>query len=190
MGGTFNPVHMGHLLLAETVRSDYPLDKILFMPAAIPPHKEQETLCSAELRLRMLELAVEPYPFLGVSDYEIQKGGVSYTIDTVRWLQSDSPYQADELFLIIGGDSLVELHTWRCPEDILNQIQTLVIARSGFDFEHVSSRYLEAVQMIETPLIDISSSQIRERVRSNRSIRFWVPDSVAGFILENGLYRS
>ena len=188
MGGTFDPVHMGHLILAETIRSDYPLDKILFMPAAVPPHKQGKTFCSAEMRLRMLAMALEVYPFFDVLDYELMKGGVSYTVDTVRWLIDSSPYSKDELYLIIGGDSLVEMDTWRSPLEILKNMKTLVVARPGFSFDQVKSEFLQSVQIVDVPLIGISSSRIRQRIQKQQSIHFWVPDVVEMFIKENGLY--
>ena len=188
MGGTFDPVHMGHLILAETIRSDYPLDKILFMPAAVPPHKQGKIVCSGEMRLRMLSAALEAYPYFDILDYELIKGGVSYTVDTVRWLHDSSPYYKDELFLIIGGDSLVEMDTWRSPMEILKNIKTLVVARPGFNFDQVKTEFLQAVEIVDTPLIEISASQIRQRVQNQQSIHFWVPEAVEIFIKENGLY--
>ena len=188
-GGTFDPIHAGHLLIAETARSDCTLDKILFIPAADPPHKDFESVSSAELRLMMVRAAVAENPFFEAVDVEIQRGGVSYTIDTVRTLKQLNQWGGAELFLIIGGDSLVDLNSWKDPEGLMEEIQILVAGRPGFNLQDVEERYRTGTRLLDTPLMAISASTIRQRVREGRSIRYWVPDSVADFIEQEGLYR-
>ena len=187
-GGTFDPIHMGHIIIAETVRSDFPLDRILFIPVGIPPHKENTQITPARMRYRMVELAVDAYPYFNVSDCEIQKKDISYTIDTVRSLKSSDTWGKDDFYLIIGMDSLLELDTWKKPEALLHEIDTIIVGRPGFDIAVVEQRFRQRVTVVQTPLIDISSSEIRRRVHEEKSIRTWVPDAVEAYIREKGLY--
>ena len=188
-GGTFDPIHIGHLLVAESVRDGYPLDRILFLPTGIPPHKEIHDISSAVVRLEMCRAAVADIPGFDVSDLELHANGVSYTLDTVKRLSESDEYKQDELFLIIGMDSLLELHMWKDPETLLDRINVLVVGRPEYDSKGVDSRFIEHVTFVETPLVSVSSTDIRNRVRANRSIRFRVPESVETVIRERGLYR-
>ena len=188
-GGTFDPIHFGHLMIAETVRSDFPLDRMLFIPAATSPHKVGESLSSAEIRFKMVQRAIDSYSGLGVSDVEIQKRKISYTVDTVKWFRERKEWLHDEFYLLIGSDSFLELNTWKDPEEILEQVRMLVVSRPGFDIEEGEERFREKMTVVKAPLIDISSSEIRKRVRLGKSIRYWVPESVEGIIFEKGLYR-
>jgi len=187
-GGTFDPIHTGHIIIAETVRSDFPLDRILFIPVGIPPHKENTQITPAQMRYRMVELAVNAYPYFAVSDCEIRKKGISYTIDTVRSLKSSDTWGKDDFYLIIGMDSLLELNTWKKPEALLREIDTILVGRPGFDIEAVDHQFRQRVALVQTPLVDISSTEIRRRVREGKSIRTWVPDAVETYIREKGLY--
>ncbi|NQT24282.1 nicotinate-nucleotide adenylyltransferase [candidate division KSB1 bacterium] len=187
-GGTFDPIHIGHLILAEAVRFNADLDRILFVPANQPPHKLKQKLSPANQRMAMLNHAIIDYPELQVSDSEIRRGGVSYTIDTLDALQQTPEFQNQILFPIIGGDSLVELHTWKDPKQILEKHQVLCVLRPDIEIKHVDPFIFSKVQMIEAPLISISSSEIRDRVKQGKSIRFWVPDSVESYIHKQGLY--
>jgi nicotinate-nucleotide adenylyltransferase len=188
-GGTFDPIHVGHLIVAETVRCDLSLDRILFVVAAVPYHKVRENLSPAFLRLEMVELALEGYPLFTVSDVEVQRGGVSYTVETVRWFQDSEEWGKDELYLLIGSDCLLELGMWKDPEEILNNIPTLVVERPGFDIKKAEQRFGKRVTGVQAPLIDISSTDIRRRVRAGKSIKFWVPEKVEEYIMRKGLYR-
>lgn len=187
-GGTFDPIHMGHIIIAETVRSDFPLDRILFIPVGIPPHKENTQITAARMRYRMVELAVNTYAYFDVSDCEIRKKDISYTIDTVRSLRSSETWGKDDFYLIIGMDSLLELDTWKKPEALLQEIDTILVGRPGFEMETVDQRFRQHVTVVQTPLVGISSTEIRRRVREGKSIRTWVPDAVATYIREKGLY--
>ncbi len=188
-GGTFNPIHHGHLFIAEFCRCGLDLDRILFIPTGNPPHKLSDMIADANDRLQMIELAIQNHQGFSVLDYEIHKKDVCYTIETLRWIQNESEYQSDDLYLIIGADSLLELETWKAPEEILDMMNCIVYQRPGFPVEKAKKQYLDKVQILEVPLIGISSSQIRERVNQKNSIKYWIPDSVKTYIDEQGLYQ-
>ena len=151
-GGTFDPIHIGHLIVAETVRSDAKLERVVFVPAAQPPHKVDTTLSPTSVRAKMVELAITGHPFFDLSDVEIQRKGVSYTVDTVRWFVESETWSRDELYLIIGSDSLLEMGTWKDAEIILQKISTLVVERPGFDWQKAEDRFRKIVTVLPTPL--------------------------------------
>ncbi|HEX9934690.1 MAG TPA: nicotinate-nucleotide adenylyltransferase [bacterium] len=188
-GGTFDPVHIGHLLVAETVRSDFGLDRVVFIPACIQPFKPDGAVADARSRLRMVELALKGHPSLEVSDIEIRRGGVSYTVDTLKALRQSTAESADDFFWIVGMDGLIEMNRWKRAEDLLELATVLVASRPGFDEAQADALIRARAVQVETPPIGISSSQIRSRVRLGTSIRFWVPDAVERFIMREGLYR-
>ncbi len=188
-GGTFDPLHMGHLIVAETVRSDFPLEQILFIPAGISPHKLDKNLSPADIRVEMVQKAIEHYTGFDVSLVEIQNKKISYTIDTIKWFRETEKYQHDELYLLVGSDNFLELNTWKDPEMILEQVHMLVVNRPGFEIQNVGVHFRDKMTFIKGPFIDISSSEIRHRVRLGRSIRYWVPDCVERIIFQKGLYR-
>ena len=183
-GGSFDPIHTGHLLVADTVRSDRGLDRVLFIPAAKPPHKPQGAEACGEDRLRMAALAVEGMQGLGVSDAEIRRGGTSYTRDTLMEFS-----RSDSLFLIVGMDSLLDMPNWKEPESILQRAGLLVVERPGYSLGPLPGWLRRKVEFVRTPPMGISSTEIRERVRLGKSIRIWVPDPVERHIRERGLYR-
>lgn len=195
-GGSFDPVHYGHLLLAETAREQAALDEVWFMPAATPPHKRHRALAPDEARVAMLELALGGHPALKVSTLELDRGGVSYTVETLEALARDDPGR--ELFLLIGGDSLAELPTWREPERILALATPVVVRRPGAEeprFDRLAG-LVDAARMaefrrhvVDMPQIDLSSRELRRRVAQGRSIRFQTPRAVEAYIAEHGLYR-
>lgn len=187
-GGTFDPIHIGHLMIAETIRTDFPLDRIVFIPAASPPHKFQ-IIGLPEKRFKMVQLAIRENPYFLISDIELRSSGVSYTIDTIQRLRKISKWQDDDLFLIIGADSLVEINSWREPDKILNDLKTLVVKRPGYDLNQVETKIFQKVTLVPTPMMDISSSAIRTRIRYGKSIRYWVHEEVEEYIRQEGLYR-
>ncbi|MCS7237330.1 MAG: nicotinate-nucleotide adenylyltransferase [Thermoguttaceae bacterium] len=195
-GGTFDPVHWGHLLLAECCREQANLDEVWFIPASTPPHKRQRRLTDARFRVEMLELAVAGHPKFRVSKMEIERGGVSYTIDTLRALRQD--YPDAQLFLILGADSIEELHTWRDAKEICQVALPLVARRPGHEIraapefvEQIGGERWQAIlaAAVEMPLVEISSSDIRRRVSAGKSIRYRVPRSVEEYIYAHGLYK-
>jgi nicotinate-nucleotide adenylyltransferase len=187
-GGTFDPVHMGHLIVAETVRGDYGLDRVLFIPTHIQPHKPERPVADPESRFLMTRLAVSRHDAFDVSDVEIRRGGVSYTLDTLIALSESGMDVGNDLFLIMGSDSLMDLRNWKDPVEILKRARLLIAARRGVDDTGVEPWVRNKSVFVETPLVDISSTEIRRRIRSGLSIRFWVPEPVESVIRSRGLY--
>ncbi|MBC7185565.1 MAG: nicotinate-nucleotide adenylyltransferase [Calditrichaeota bacterium] len=188
-GGTFDPIHLAHLILADWVREEEKLDRVLFVPADTPPHKVHRSLSPAWQRLAMVRLATAGCPYFEVSDLEMRRGGISYTVDTVLAVREIYGLGSDQLFLIIGSDSLHEMDTWREPERIFAECQVVVVPRPGYDPAEAPPRFAAKARLSRAPLVEISSSQIRERVCAGKSIRYLVPSSVERFIKEQGLYR-
>lgn len=197
-GGTFDPVHYGHLVLAEQCREQCELDEVRFVPAASPPHKDDEGITAARHRRNLLEFALAGCPELSISDIELRREGPSYTVDTVQSLVDEDPQR--DLFVLMGMDSLVDFPTWREPQRIL-QMATVVAAnrrsvhdnqacRQALDaFEQFGSGARDRVRIVEMPDIDISATDIRRRCREGRSIRFLTPRPVAMYIHEHVLYH-
>lgn len=195
-GGTFDPVHLGHLLLAEYAREHALLDKVWFVPAARSPHKQDRQPASDADRIAMLELAIGGHAAFQVSRLEIDRGGLSYTVDTLCEL-SRQQVEAD-LFFILGGDSLSEFGTWREPQRILELATPLIVSRPGSPPADVgllaSLTTMERIDKIRRaqfamPQIDISSSEIQDRLRQGLSIRYQVTRAVEKYIETKGLYR-
>lgn len=196
LGGSFNPVHNGHLILAQDALEQFGLHRVLFIPAAQPPHKPSVALAPAADRLAMLRLAVAGDPRFEVSDLELQRGGVSYTVDTLRLLRAERPEAV--LSFIIGGDSLRELHTWKDIYAILDLAELVTVARPGFRTDDLNEATLRlrdpwprrlAAQVASGHLVEISSTDIRQRVARGRSIRYLVSGPVEQYIADHALYR-
>ena len=185
-GGTFDPPHIGHLLIAQTVCEAENFDKILFMPANRPPHKKN--ISGVEDRLAMLNIAIEGNPNFEISDLEIKRGGVSYTIDTLKALRSSIITEEDDLFYLIGSDSLLELSHWKEPRDILKNCNVVVAIRPGFRPSDIPAWILHRIQFANIPRFEISSSNIRTRWRENKTIRYLVTLPVWEYINQNQLY--
>jgi nicotinate-nucleotide adenylyltransferase len=186
-GGTFNPPHMGHLIVAERVRADLELSRIVFVPSFISPHKQDREIASGEERLMMLRLAIGGDRRYDVSDLELRRGGVSYTVETLAEMARNLP--SDELFFLLGMDNLVEFDTWKDPGRIAELATLVVMARPGFP--RPERPPVEGLKLIyrDVPEIAISSTDIRHRVLGGDSIRFLVPDAVEQYIRGRGLYR-
>lgn len=196
MGGSFDPVHMGHLVIAQDAVERLELAELVFIPAAIPPHKQHLLQVEPKHRLNMLRLAVEADIRFSVSDIEVERGGVSYTVDTIRALKEK--YPKDELFLIVGSDTLVDLHNWHRIDELLAQCQVATFLRPGeAELEEIQRKIgLSGEQkqrllanVVETHRIGISSTEIRMRVAEGMGIRYLVPPEVEMYIYEHGLYR-
>lgn len=186
-GGSFDPPHLAHLIVAEQVRDQFQLDQVWWIPAREPPHKVGVRLASAAHRLALTQLATQGHPGFFVSDVELCRSGRSYTVDTVRMLQENHP--AYSFALIVGGDSLREFDTWHQPEEIAARVPLIVYRRHGDAHGDGLPAYLEGrVRFAEAPLIEISGTEIRARVRAGRSIRYLVPDAVRSYIEAHGLY--
>ncbi len=187
LGGTFDPVHIGHLLLAQYVQEKMRLDAVLFIPAADPPHKEGRTdMAPAAARLAMVELAIQGFPRFRASRIELDRSGKSYTYDTLEKLRADCP--GSELYLILGSDNAAQMSTWYKPNGIL-ELCTVVAGSRPTTSVQVDSALAQRMVAINSPVIEVSSTQIRRRLSQGLSIRYMVPEKVEGYIEEKGLYR-
>ena len=185
-GGTFDPPHIGHLLIAQTVCEEEKFDKILFMPANIPPHKKN--ISGVNDRLAMLNLAIKGNPNFEISDMEIERGGVSYTIDTLKDIRPSVIKAEDELFYLIGSDSLLGFKKWKNPKEILKHCNVVVAIRPGFRPSDIPAWILHRIQFANIPRFEISSSNIRQRWRENKTIRYLVTLPVWEYINHHNLY--
>lgn len=195
-GGSFDPVHYGHLLLAECCRETLALDEVWLIPAARPPHKQSRVLAPEKQRYEMLELALAGHEQLRASKLELDRGGVSYTVDTLLSVRELAP--GAELFLLMGADSLADLPTWREPRRICELSLPAVVRRGGSaepDFEAlrgvISDERLTAMRaaQVQMPLIELSSTDLRQRAASGRSLRFRTPRAVEKYIETQRLYQ-
>lgn len=187
-GGTFDPPHFGHLIVAQTIFEAEHFDKIVFIPAHIPPHKKGKKISSLELRLEMLKIAIKDNPNFEISDIEIKRGGVSYSLETIRDYKEQTELSQDELFYLIGSDSLKLFYAWENPKAILKECQLIVAIRPGFRPSDIPNWILAKVQFANIPRIEISSSQIRARWIEDKTIRYMVTQPVWKFINENNIY--
>jgi nicotinate-nucleotide adenylyltransferase len=188
LGGTFDPIHVGHLIAAEGVRVELQLDRVIFLPAAVPPHKDWAGISEAGHRLRMVRLAVEDNPAFEVSEMELKRGGTSYTIETIRQLKAENGPDVD-LFFLMGGDSLVEITAWKDYRSLLRECTVVAFPRPGQDLSRVDPEILEQIRGVRTPEIDVASRDVRERVRQGKSVKYLIPSAVEKYILTHGLYR-
>jgi nicotinate-nucleotide adenylyltransferase len=195
-GGTFDPVHIGHLLLADYCREQCRLDAVWFVPAAEPPHKQRPNLTPAQQRIEMLELAIGGHEAFSVCRREVDRGGVSYTVDTLSGLAADDPTR--QLFFLLGGDSLADMPRWREPARICELALPVVVARPGSPPPHyeslaglVARSRLDEIRahQVEMPQIGISSREIRRRVAARQSIRYQTPRAVEMYIETAHLYK-
>ena len=195
MGGSFDPVHLGHLGVAETAREAFSLDLVLFVPAAVPPHKGGRALAPGEDRLRMLELAVAGNPHFAVSDIEMHRRGASYTYDTLD--EMSRQYPDARVFFIAGADSLAELHLWHRAVELVKRFDFLVVGRpgaNGLQFDSLQNTFgAEAAGKLRAGYLaaetyNISATDIRRRVAEGKSIRYLVTPGVESYILNKGLY--
>ena len=214
-GGTFNPIHLGHLRAALEVKEGFELEEIFLIPAALPPHKLPGEVADAGDRLHMLNLALEDTAGLSVSDVELKRSGPSYTIDTVNYFISVLP-EKSEIFLVMGLDAFLEIDSWKSYEELLVQVPIIVINRpktdnrfrgagwehlddhlksrvsGGYEFSELKSCYLagdkQPIYIFEVTALDISSTRIRNLIKAGRSIGYLVPWKAADFINSKGLY--
>jgi len=193
LGGTFDPVHYGHLILAEEARHALSLDQVLFVPAGEPPHKLGEPHTAPDHRFRMLELAIEDNPAFGISRVDLDRPGPHYSVDMVRLVQEEQGPNV-ELFFLMGLDSLMNILTWHEPAKLLEQCRLVVADRPGFsvDLSDLTAHlpdFEEKLNFISMPLIEIAGVDLRRRVRDGRPIRYQVPEAVRYYIEERRLYR-
>lgn len=202
-GGTFDPVHYGHLLLAEYCREQLSLDEVWFLPTAVPPHKQQRDLTPAVARVEMLGLAIGGHESFRVCTYEVDRGGVNYTVDTLAHFAAEDPSR--EMYFLMGADSLRDLHSWRQPERICKLAIPVVVQRAisggtavGDDVDLaplaklVDAARLDTIRQhqVRMPRIDLSASDIRRRVAEGHSIRYQTPRAVEMYLETLGVYRT
>ena len=199
-GGSFNPVHLGHLIAAECCREQARLDRVLFMPAATPPHKQGQLLADAADRVAMLTLAVGGHEAFAVSTIEVDRGGVSYTVDTLAALVQRHPH--DTLALILGPDALAQLPTWREPRTIADRCELVAVERERLDDVAAIARDAGLADLlgqerlaaliaarVRMPAIGVRASDLRAAVAAGTSIRYRTPRAVEAFVMSHGLYR-
>lgn len=194
LGGSFDPVHMAHLLMAEAVREALMLDMVLFVPTRVQPLKQGQPVTHAEHRVRMLQFAIEDNPCFGISRVDVDRHGPSYTVDTVQLLREQWGGESLQMWFIVGSDALAGFPSWRDPLGILAQTRLAVVRRPGVavDMATLEERVpglSAAVDFVDAPLVEISATDIRQRVAAGHSIRYRVPEAVREYIEANKLYR-
>ena len=191
MGGSFNPIHIGHLVTADEARHSFDLDEVLFVPAGHPWQKDVHDVAPAEHRHMMCVIATSQDPTFRVSRIEIDRPGPTYTLDTLRALKDERPL--DELFFITGADAILQILTWRDPEAVLREARFIAATRPGYDLDRLEKELPEGLEdrvaIMEIPALAISSTDARIRAREGRPIRYLVPAGVAEYREKNGLYR-
>ena len=187
LGGTFDPIHLGHLILAEQLAEKFRLDEIIFIPSSSPPHKNNKKVSSAQDRFKMTELAIEDNPLFSISDIELRRKGKSYTVITIKELEK--LYPRSRLFLLCGSDVLDELKTWRKPDEIYRLIQVIIGVRPGYNKIRKDNKYAKKNIIEQINGLEVCSTEIRERVKKGKSIRYLVPDKVRDYIKKKRLYR-
>lgn len=194
MGGTFDPIHLGHLAMAESAREIFELDEVLFIPSARPPHKAERKIETEAHRLMMTYLATKSNENFHVSPMEMLRDGLSYTLDTVDELERKFNHAA-ELFFIIGSDSMAELYTWHKSRELVSKAHFAAAARPGVEVnldevkEFFGDEGMEHIHQFTTPGLEISSTDIRERIKAGRSIKYLVPEVVEEYIFKEQLYK-
>lgn len=187
-GGTFNPIHLGHLIIAQESIYQFQLDKIIFVPSAIPPHKAIPDIASGKHRFNMTRLAIVGNRQLEVSDLELKRQGKSYTIDTIKTLQKDSRFIGAEFNFILGADALTEIFTWKNAEELLALCWFIVAPRKGFDIGKLSRRVKKRMKLIQMEPVNISSSEIRARIRKHVPFCYYVPEKVYSYLIKWQVY--
>ena len=184
-GGTFDPPHIGHLIAAQDALETLTLDRVLFVPARLPPHKQNDHVTDAAVRLQMIRAATASNPSFEVSDIELSRGGPSFTVDTLRELRKQRP--DDEFFLLLGVDQVTEFATWREPDEVLALARVAMLARGGIE-EAAAGDIVH--QTVPVTRVDVSSTVVRQRVGAGQSIRYLVPEAVERIIAAERLYSS
>lgn len=195
MGGTFDPIHIGHLVIAEEVRSRFKLDKVIFVPAGNPPHKELGAVTDANHRYIMTLLATMTNPNFEVSSIEIDREGITYTIDTISAFKKKFTDNVS-LYFITGADAIMELDTWKDTKKLLSLCEFIAVSRPGFKsskmekvIRELEKKYNSVIHMLEVPALKVSSTDIRNRIREGRPVKYLLPESVEYYIQKNRLYR-
>ncbi|MDQ0285516.1 nicotinate-nucleotide adenylyltransferase [Desulfofundulus luciae] len=195
MGGTFDPIHYGHLVAAEGARHAFQLEKVIFIPAGRPPHKTGRKISDPHHRWIMTELAVASNPYFDTSSIEVERPGYSYTIDTVREVRN--LYPGAEIFFITGADAVLEILNWKNVNELLEMCWFIAATRPGYPLGNLKRRlagidpeHVKRIIPMEVPALAISSTEIRARVQEGRPIKYLLPEPVEAYILNRGLYKS
>ena len=195
MGGTFDPIHYGHLAAAEAARIEFGLCKVIFMPVGNPPHKQSQAISDAEHRYRMTALATSSNSGFEVSRLEVDKAGITYTFDTMKELRNIYG-EAPAIYFITGADAVLELLTWYKLGELLTLCKFIAVTRPGFDIckleqkiAEITSKYDGEIICLEVPLLEISSTDIRERIKNGKPVKYLLPEEVEAYIHKNGLYK-
>lgn len=195
MGGTFDPIHYGHLVTAEAVMHEYQIDQVLFIPSGQPPHKTEGQVTPADHRYLMTLLATETNPRFFSSRIEIDRKGYTYTIDTIRELKE--MYPGSEIYFITGADAFSNILSWKNPELLLSSCHFVAATRPGYSrakaapqIEALMDRHADTLHYLEVPALSISSSEIRARVKEGRPIKYLLPETVENYIYKHGLYQA
>ncbi len=183
LGGTFNPVHLGHLILADEVREKMQLDRVIFVPTYLPPHKDSSGIAAACDRYKMIKMAIKENKYFAISDAEIKRDGRSYTIDTIKEFKHSFPNE--EIYFITGSDLLNYLEEWRDLSEIIKMVKFIVATRPGYPLEKIPAY----IQTVAIRAVDISAFQIRNCVKENKSFRYLVPEAVYDYIIKKKLYK-
>jgi len=183
LGGTFNPIHIGHLILAEEIREKLRLDKVIFVPTYIPPHKKSKNIAPASDRYAMIKAVIRSNKYFDVSDIEIKRKGQSYTIDTLR--EFKKKYPKDDMYFITGSDLLNYLEEWKDLKQVISLVKFVVATRPGYPLEDIPS-YIKTVAI---RAVDVSAFEVRHCVKRRTSFRYLVPDAVFNYITKRKLYR-
>lgn len=195
MGGTFNPIHFGHLIIAENAFDYYNLNYVIFIPSGDPPHKKEQEIISKEHRLIMTSLGIEDNNHFDVSKIEVDKKGYSYTVETLLDFKKENPNNT--YYFIIGSDSLFQLTTWKNSELLFTLCHFIVALREDYNLDEVKNVMLELeeqykakIHLLPMPIIEISSSEIRNRVKDGKTIKYFVPKDIEHYIYTNNLYKN
>lgn len=195
MGGTFNPIHLGHLFLADNAYEQLELDKVLFMPSKNPPHKEKPDMVTEQQRVDMITLAIKDNPHFELSTFELDRDGMTYTADTLTLLTEQNP--DTEYYFIVGADSLFYMHKWWKPQIIFNLCTVIAASRDNAALvelekqsEFLKETFHARIRLIQMPTIQIASAVIRERIAEGKSVRYYLTDNVNEYIVENKLYAA
>ena len=193
VGGAFDPVHFGHLAAAQTVYESFDVDRVVLMPLGDAPHKSLSSTPAAE-RYEMVREAVRDNPALAVSDMEIRRGGKTYTVDTLRQIKDINPDM--DIYFVMGADEFKAIDTWREPESLFSLCRVIAVSRPGYDTAslikktaEVKERYVGEASFLEVPSLDISSSDLRKRIRDGRSVKYLIPKEAEEYIIRHDLYK-
>lgn len=184
LGGSFDPIHIGHLITAQVLLEKRNLSKIFFVPCFISPHKIKKGDSMPHHRLAMVNLAIEHNAIYELCDFELTRQGISYTVDTIKEIKQTY----DDVELIIGFDNILKFDTWKNPDEIFRLAKVIVMKRPSSVEPDVQDKYYKQAVFVDTPLLEISSSDIRERIRNNKTIDFYTPEKVKEYIYKNKLY--